>query len=283
MYWIMMVDGRPLRHRLFGIGKGLPFAGDFNGDGLAEIGVFFAGQWFVDLNGNGQWDKQDLWARLGHYGDQPVVGDWDGDGKDDIGVFGLAWAGDPQAVRREPGLPDRQNENDGPTEQKHLPPRQDEATRGRRDVRLRAADRTRSDVIDHVFHFGVTGHQAVAGDWNGDGIGNVAVFDKGVWHLDQDGDGEFTDADREAVFGQEGDIPIAGDFNGDGIDEIGIVSKGRLVLDVNRNFRVDQGDQVIAVGNHSGRPVVGDWDGDGDDDVAITYDEIRFAEVDPRE
>ena len=136
MQWVMVVDGGQQRERMFGIGQGIPFAGDFNGDGLTEIGVFHDGQWFVDLNGNGRWDEGDLWARLGYYGDQPVVGDWDGDGKDDIGVFGRAWAGDPQAVRREPGLPDR--ENDLRRGQKNQPPPVDETTQARRDIRLRA-------------------------------------------------------------------------------------------------------------------------------------------------
>jgi hypothetical protein len=282
MYWVWVVPDESAQPQIFGIRRGIPVAGDFNGDGFSEIGVFVDGQWFIDLNGNGQWDEEDLWAKLGYRGDQPVVGDWDGDGKDDIGVFGVAWSGDPQAVRREPGLPDRQNDTKGAEKKKNLPPQPDETTDVRRDIRLGARGRTRSDVIDHVFLFGATGHQAIVGDWNGDGISNLGVFDNGVWYLDQNGDGEFTAKDREAVFGQEGDVPIVGDFNGDGIDEIGILSNGRLVLDVNRNFRVDEGDQVIAVERRPGRPVVGDWNGDGKDEVVMTYDEIQFVEVDAR-
>jgi len=35
----------------------VPIAGDFNGDGRTEIGVFVDGDWFIDINGNGVWDS----------------------------------------------------------------------------------------------------------------------------------------------------------------------------------------------------------------------------------
>ncbi len=87
----------------------MPVTGDFNGDGVTDIGVFIDGQWFLDLNGNGNWDEGDLWAQLGTQEDQPVTGDWDADGKTDIGIYGPAWTRDPWAIEREPGLPDADN------------------------------------------------------------------------------------------------------------------------------------------------------------------------------
>ena len=54
-------------HFAFGITGAIPVAGDWNGDGKDEIGVFFKGEWFLDLNGNGQWDAEDLWAKLGSH------------------------------------------------------------------------------------------------------------------------------------------------------------------------------------------------------------------------
>ena len=105
LHWTFLVNGIPRAVERFGMSDGIPIAGDFNGDGLAEIGVFFEGQWFVDLNGNGVWDEDDLWAKLGHKLDLPVAGDWDGDGKDDIGIFGLSWPGDPAPLRGNPDCP----------------------------------------------------------------------------------------------------------------------------------------------------------------------------------
>jgi hypothetical protein len=68
----------------FGPVDGTPLAGDFNGDGFSEMAMYVDGRWYVDFNGNGQWDAQDLLVHLGGPGDRPIVGDWNGDGKDDL-------------------------------------------------------------------------------------------------------------------------------------------------------------------------------------------------------
>ena len=110
--WTLVTDiGNPASARKlrFGMKGGIPIAGDFNGDGTFEVGIFKDGRWYIDLNGNGVWDEGDLWAKLGHRGDLPVAGDWDGDGKTDIGIFGPAWPRDPRAIAHEPGLPDPDN------------------------------------------------------------------------------------------------------------------------------------------------------------------------------
>ncbi len=96
LHWTIEAGQSVPRTARFGMAGGIPFAGDFNGDGLAEIGVYWEGEWFIDLNGNGTWDGEDLWAKLGGKADLPVTGDWDGDGKDDIGIYGRIWPGDPR-------------------------------------------------------------------------------------------------------------------------------------------------------------------------------------------
>lgn len=56
---------------------------------FAMVGIFRAGLWPQDYNGNGVWDgpPADRIINLGQAGDIPVVGDWNGDGRDKIGVF----------------------------------------------------------------------------------------------------------------------------------------------------------------------------------------------------
>jgi serine-aspartate repeat-containing protein C/D/E len=251
----------------FGIIGGIPVVGDWNGDGTSELGIFFKGEWFLDLNGNGVWDEGDLWARLGSEADKPVVGDWDGDGKDDIGIFGPEWPMDPRHIEHEPGLPDSHN---GPKDrQKNVPPRPEEATEGDRLLQLTKQGKERSDLIDHVFHFGVATDIPIAGDWNGDGIRSVGVFRDGKWHFDLDGDGKWSKADKTARFGQKGDLPVVGDFNGDGIEEIGVFRGGKWIIDVNGNREIDAADRVFELGGEGDLPVVGDWNGDGTDDPAL--------------
>ncbi len=72
---------------LYGDGSFRPVAGDWNGDGVATIGVFRDGHWRLDTNGNGRVDEGDLEFDFGQAGDVPVVGDWTGDGIDKMGVF----------------------------------------------------------------------------------------------------------------------------------------------------------------------------------------------------
>lgn len=261
----------------FGLEDSQPITGDFNGDGTTEIGVFADGHWFIDLNGNGRWDSQDLWAKLGNRHDMPVVGDWDGDGKDDIGIFGRTWPGDTVALEHEHGLPDMDNVPDGA--KKNMPPTDKEAPIGRRVMKHTARGRLRADLIDHVFLYGSAGDVAVSGDWNGDGIDTVGVFRNGVWRLDVDGNGEVTDLDEETLYGRAGDVPIVGDFNGDGIDDLAIIRDGKIYVDINSNREIDANDLVIVYDASEGSPIVGKWAGDSADRIGLfqPIDESRYT------
>ena len=80
---------------IFGLGivGAIPVAGDWNSDGKTEIGVFIDGIWYLDMNGNGQWDGEgDGNDVRGVFGvgvpnAKPVIGDWTGDGKTKIGIY----------------------------------------------------------------------------------------------------------------------------------------------------------------------------------------------------
>ncbi len=64
----------------FGQAGDLPAAGDWNGDGKAKVGVFRAGTWYLDYNGNGAWDGCSVdrcyFGSFGQQGDWPVAGKW---------------------------------------------------------------------------------------------------------------------------------------------------------------------------------------------------------------
>ena len=260
---VKSVDARGV----FNVTGAKALAGDFNGDGVDEVALFVAGEWLLDINGNGEWDKQDLWAKLGDEGDMPVVGDWDADGKDDIGIFGPEWRGDRPAIAREPGLPDPANLVR--TKPKNLPPQGEEAPPQERLLQRNPQNSGRADLVDHIFRFGQHEDQAIAGDFNGDGIATVGVFRAGKWKLDVDGDGKFTERDEEREFGQAGDQAIVGDFDGDGLDEIAIVRNGQVIVDSNRNGVIDAADQIFELDNAVDQVVVGDFDGDGKDEPAL--------------
>lgn len=266
-------QGRPLGTAVFGLRDGLPVAGDFNGDGRSELGIYRQGTWWLDFNGNGRWDEDDLWVQLGRPGDRPVVGDWNGDGKADLGTFGPQWPGDARAIEFEPGLPDAANRRHGPLgpRPKNMPPNPDEATSGVRTAKRTLAGKLRKDLIDHVFQYGSEGDIPVAGDWNGDGISNIGVFREGTWYLDTDGDGRFSASDQVVQYGRPGDIPVVGDWNGDGTSKLGVYRQGQWYLDTNGNRVLDAQDATFRLGGPGDIPVVGDWNGDGTDEVGVYH------------
>jgi len=251
----------------FSVEGAMQLAGDFNGDGIDELALFKDGEWLIDINGNGEWDRSDLWAKLGAVGDLPVVGDWDADGKDDIGVWGVAWRGDGAAIEREPGLPDPENMRS--TTPKNLPPQELEQSAVRLLQRSERGE-ARSDVIDHVFGFGTRGDQPVAGDFNGGGVSTLGIFHDGLWVLDTNGDGQIDRSkDRMIRFGQTGDKPLVGDFNGDGTDQIAVVRGNQVLVDSNGNGQLDVTDKVFEIQGDGLEVIAGDFDGDGVDEAAF--------------
>lgn len=244
-----------------------PLSGDFNGDGVDEVAIYSAGQWLVDLNGNGKWDAGDMWLRLGSKLDRPVVGDWDGDGKDDIGIFGPQWQRDPEAIVHDLGLPDPDNRRRRNSAEP-VSNRKPELDKPR--YLQRGADGPlRTDAIDHVFRYGEQPDTPLSGDWNGDGIDSVAVFRAGEWMLDADGDGRWTKDDQKIAFGDVFNEPIVGDWNGDGIDDLGVIRGDVWIIDSDGDRKLTGNDKQIKLvkPSENAKPVVGDWNGDGKDEI----------------
>jgi hypothetical protein len=70
-----------------GVPGDVPLTGDWNGDGIATIGLFSAGEWYLDMDGDGKLTKADQKFTYGLPTDVPVVGDFNGDGISEIGVY----------------------------------------------------------------------------------------------------------------------------------------------------------------------------------------------------
>jgi PKD repeat protein/FtsP/CotA-like multicopper oxidase with cupredoxin domain len=99
-FWILDYNGNftwddPAIDKVAGFGEAgdIPVARDWDGNGLPEIGVFrpSEAQWYIDYNGNFQWDGtgpgEDILATLGENGDVALGGDWSGTVNDEIGLF----------------------------------------------------------------------------------------------------------------------------------------------------------------------------------------------------
>ncbi len=135
--------------------------------------------------------------------------------------------------------------------------------------------------------------KSIVGDWNGDGIVDVGVFDgrTGEWYRDTNrsigltvGATDFKNlkpnvipSDSVIRFGVGTDTPVPGDWDGDGIDNLGVVrvQNNRLVwfLDTNRVEGWQPGDSTISFGVAGDIPIVGDWNGDRLDDIGVIRSE----------
>lgn len=197
---------------------------------------------YLDTNGNGQFDQTDAVFNFGLAGDIIVIGDWNGDGHDDFGVA-------------------RPNGSGGLT------------------FFLDSNGNRVFDDGDAVFNFGLVGDQIVVGDWNGDKISELGVARRNlqgglIFSLDSDGSRSFNTGDAVFDFGLFGDMIIVGDWNGDGIDELGVGRRngfGGLIfsLDSNGDRQFGNQDAVFNFGLESDRVIVGDWNGNKRDSLAV--------------
>jgi hypothetical protein len=204
-----------------------------------QIGLHRKRNFFIDLNGNGSWDKQaggDMVYAFGSNGDLPLVGDWNGDGYDEIGSY-------------------------NPTKLNFY---LDYNGSGTWD------GRAGGDLLYRLG--GKTTDLPIVGDWNGDGMDEIGVFRNRNFLIDYNANGHWdkqAGGDQVFAFGAFGDLPIIGDWNGDGGDDIGSYrpSNHKFYLDVNGSRWWDTGDSGFLFRNLLETPISGDWNHDGVDEI----------------
>ena len=75
----------------------------------------------------------------------------------------------------------------------------------------------RFNRLDETAVFGRAGDVPLVGDFDGDGIEEIAVYRSGVFILDSNGNRELDATDK--TFEMGAGKPVVGDWDGDGIDE----------------------------------------------------------------
>jgi YD repeat-containing protein len=204
----------------FGI-PGSPIVGDWNGSGSAKIGVYQAGLFYLDYNGNGVYDGDtiDRAVNLGVSGD-PVAGDWNGDGIDTVGVYsgGVFYL--------------RNSNTSGPADMifaygtpGDIPVAGDWNGDGIDTIGVHSngafhlRNSNSPGVADTMIGWGLATDTPVVGDWNGDGRTKIGVYRAGEWFLDYHGNGigEWEwGGDKTFTFGAGGYPPVVGNWSGGG-------------------------------------------------------------------
>jgi SpoIID/LytB domain protein len=124
---------------------------------------------------------------------------------------------------------------------------------------------------DAAFTYGIAGDRALAGDWDGNGLGTIGMFrpDGGAGSFLLRNTNDAGGPNVSFQFGFSTDLPVVGDWDGDGDDTPGVFrpEEGRFYL---RNSNSGgPPDVVLDFGLAGDRPVAGDWDADGRDSVGV--------------
>lgn len=200
-----------------------PVAGDWDGDGITDIGIFrpVAGKFVLRL-GEGSGFEIVTVTFVGEPGDRPVAGDWDGDGFDTVGVYRTNPSGPPLFFLT--------NEH---------------------------ADTPFAKVEQQVF-IGEPGDLPIAGDWDGDGIDTIGLYRtaSSVFFLVNDFEVGIAAA---FTFGAVGDFPLAGDWDGDGLDGVGVYRPSDRTMHLTEDLSATE--RVFTFVSAGDRPIAGNWDG----------------------
>jgi hypothetical protein len=203
--------------RVHGVGTDIPVPGDWNGDGIDDIGIYRPSTqtWYLDgvapfVWGINQWDL-------------PISGDWDGDGKDEVGLYRdtfAQWFLRTTPTTAFPGT----TVNFGTPGWKAVVG--DWNGDNKDDLGVFDPNSATFNLQGQAaFVFGLGTDLPVAGDWNKDNKDEVGVyrpnapsFSYATFYLRHSATNTQT-----FVYGAHDDRPIAGDFGGVGRDSVGFV------------------------------------------------------------
>jgi hypothetical protein len=217
--------------------------GDFNGDGILDLAVANLDGVSVLLgNGDGSFQPARNFA-AGRYPESVAVGDFNGDGRSDLAIANLGVSGQNGTI----------------------------------SVLLGTGDGSFQPARN--FPAGVGPQSVAVGDFNGDGLPDLAVANNSsndVSVLLGNGDGSFQPAQTFAVGPRPSSVAV-GDFNGDGFLDLVVAFTGPYPYTTGGvNILLGTGDgsfqppQSFAAGTEPISVAVGDINGDGLLDLAVT-------------
>src|SRR5216684_5547948 len=254
-------DGSFQAPRDFGVGA-RPFSvavSDFNGDGVVDLAVADSAAIEVSIllgYGDGSFEVTPA-LRVPVNPVSVAAGDFNGDGVPDLAVVNMGTS--PSYV-------------DGTVS----------VLLGNGDGRFQEA---------RSFAAGSLPSSVTVGDFNGDGVPDLAVanrgsppryMDSGVSVLLGNGDGSFQTARRFATGSMPSSIAV-GDFNGDGLPDLAVAndhpSMGTVAVLLGNGDGSFQTARSFGAGSHPSGVAVGDFNGDGFLDLAVANNLSNYVSV----
>lgn len=230
--------------------------GDFNADGKQDLAVSNSNSTSVSIlfgQGNGSFlPKVNYSVGSGSAGSGPfgiVVADFNADGKADLAAANLGTNTVSLLLNGRGVAVDFDDDN-------------------KSDIGIYRGGawlvrQSTNSVVSQVA-LGTASDTPVPGDYDGDGIEDVAVYTPttGRWTIKRSSDGGTTVVNH----GGPNFIPMPADYDGDGLTDIAVFFNGG-VWSILRS--TDGGNTVVAHGGPGWRPLPGDYDGDGKADIAV--------------
>ena len=176
---------------------------------MTKIGIYNAGNWYIDSNGDGLFTSSDKYIPYGATGWTHVVGDWNGDGISEIGIYKDAvWYIDYGGS----GLIDANTRYYQFGAAGWTPIVGDWNADNKDEIGVYQNGNWYLDYNgngfwdtgDKNYGFGRTGWTPVVGKWTADGISKIGVYNGGNWYIDSNGDGLFTGSDKYIPYGATG-------------------------------------------------------------------------------
>ena len=233
---------------------------DFDGDGKDDLAVFRPSEsvWYLNRSSAGFFSTQ-----FGLPQDKPVAADYDADGKADIAVFRDGvwyWLRSSDSAftyricGRAEDIPQPRYDRNGQASFLVFRP-----SDGKFYVQPPYGNESVADMRGMPT---LPGDKPVVADYDGDGIGDLAVFRDGHWFMVISGSLSL----RHYQFGQAGDKPAVGDFDGDGRTDYAVFRPSNGVWYIQKST---EGFTAVQWGLADDLLVPADYDGDGKTDVAV--------------
>jgi len=220
--WSLRTDDGATHSFYFGNPGDLPFAGDWDCDGVDTPGLYRQSDGYVYLSNSNAQGIADVSFFFGNPGDVPIAGDFNGDGCDTVSVY--------RPAESRVFIINKLGSSDGG---------------------LGAAD------LD--YYFGNPGDLPFTGDFNNDGTDTIGLYRQtsGLMYFRNShtqGNAEF-----EFFFGNPNDRFVAGDWTDDGTDTPGVFRPSQSTFYLKYNNAQGNADTQFVYGNNAMLPVAGNW------------------------